>query len=88
MSAIPLALGTRTSIKLVVRHRVPSLNVLFAMSHWQRTKEKKATQAAFRSALRAIEGGLSTPIIWRAGVNTSLIVADTQNSSPTTGSKT
>jgi hypothetical protein len=88
MSAIPSALGTRTSIKLVVRRRVPSLNVLFAMSHWQRTKEKNATQAAFKSALRAIEGGLSTPIIWRAGVNTSLIVADTPNLFQTTGSKT
>lgn len=88
MSVIPSALGTRTCINLVVRHRVPSLNELFRMSHWQRTKEKKATQAAFKSALRAIEGGLSTPIIWRAGVNTSLIVADTPSSSPTTGSKT
>jgi hypothetical protein len=46
-------------MKLVVYHPVPSLNKLFGMNHWQRQKEKKATQAAFRSALLALGDGYS-----------------------------
>lgn len=85
-SSNPMAPGE--SLHLVVWHPVPSLNKLFAMTQWQRCKEKKATQLAFRSALRAIVGGFSTPIIWRAGVSTSLIAADTPSSSQTTVPRT
>lgn len=51
------------NLLLVIRHPVPSLNALFGMQHWQRVKEKKATQAAFLSALRALDAELSTQTI-------------------------
>lgn len=40
-------------IELRVKHKVPSLNQLFAMNPWQRRKEKQRTQAAVLSALKA-----------------------------------
>jgi hypothetical protein len=39
-------------LTLVIHYPVPSLNRLFALGHWQRRKEKQATQAAVLSALR------------------------------------
>jgi hypothetical protein len=39
-------------LTLVIHYPVPSLNHLFALGHWQRRKEKQATQAAVLSALR------------------------------------
>ena len=36
--------------KLFIRYKIPSLNRLFGMSHWQRLKEKKLALAAVRSA--------------------------------------
>jgi hypothetical protein len=43
----PLSEGTLT---LRLNYRVPSLNRLFAMSHWQRLSEKKAARLALASA--------------------------------------
>jgi hypothetical protein len=45
------------------------------MNHWQRQKEKKATQAAFRSELLALGVGYSTRIT--LSENGSQIVVDT-----------
>lgn len=49
--------------KMVIYHTVPSLNRLFAMNHWQRRREKKATQAAFLSMLKASGADSSTTTI-------------------------
>ena len=49
-----------TTLTLNVYHPVPSLNKLFAMGHWQRKKEKEATQRAVLSALQVAESGFST----------------------------
>src|SRR6266446_10128875 len=50
------------SLRLIVRHKVPSLNVLFSMNPWQRRKEKIATQHALLSALKVSAGASSIPI--------------------------
>mgnify|MGYP003639519899 CR=1 FL=1 len=50
-------------INILVKYRLPSLNALFGMNHWQRTKEKKAEQAAFVSALRHAAIASSIPTI-------------------------
>lgn len=52
------------SFVLTVKHRVPSLNRLFAMNHWQRHREKKETQLAVQCALKATEPGSAIPTIW------------------------
>lgn len=50
-------------IVLIVRHPVPSLNALFAMTHWERLREKKRTQAAFVSGSLVSDDGSLIPII-------------------------
>ena len=45
---------------LIVQHPVPSLNRLFAMTQWQRHREKKDTLAALLSALHPSAEGSST----------------------------
>lgn len=39
------------NLKLVVKYRVPSLNRLFAMNHWERAKERRKAHLALLSAL-------------------------------------
>lgn len=51
----------RTMTRIVIPYRLPSLNALFAMQHWQRIKEKKKAQANFESTLRGAAAGKSTP---------------------------
>ena len=51
------------TILLVLKYRVPSLNRLFSMNHWQRRKEKQQAQLATLSALKAAAADSSTPII-------------------------
>lgn len=53
-------MNTSNSITLVVAHPVPSLNTLFAMSHWGRKRERDKTQAALLSALSATATDSST----------------------------
>lgn len=60
-------------------YKVPSLNALFAMNHWQRRKEKQKAQAAFMSALRHSAQGSLTPIT--SPQNFWSIAADTLASS-------
>jgi len=50
---------------------VPSLNELFKMNHWGRLKEKKATQAAFMSALRHTVNGSLTQIIFAKNISST-----------------
>ena len=47
-------------ITLIVKHKVPSLNQLFAMNPWQRKKERYRSQCAVMSALKAGVEDLST----------------------------
>lgn len=57
------AAGTNPGeFRIVVRHKVPSLNELFSMHPWSRYKEKRSTQVAFLSALKAADAGSSIPI--------------------------
>lgn len=49
MPANPQLRGT---LLLIVKHPVPSLNTLFAMTQWQRHREKKATLDALLLGLR------------------------------------
>ena len=70
--------GMENGIRLVVRHPVPSLNRLFAMSPWRRHREKLATQGAFASALSA--SGLDSVIRTTFARNTSLIACATRAS--------
>lgn len=76
------------SIKIVVLHPVPSLNKLFAMNHWQRSRERKATRAAFMSALRATAKDSLTQITSLEDANTSLTACAMQGLSKTTDRKT
>ncbi len=48
-------------IKLVVHYRVPSLNALFKLNHWQRAKERKKAHLALLSALGLSAIGYLTP---------------------------
>jgi len=50
-------------IVLIVNHPVPSLNALFAMTQWQRHREKKATISALLSALHPSAESSSTQTI-------------------------
>lgn len=73
-------------IKIVVFHPVPSLNLLFKMSHWDRTAERRKTQNALLCGLSAsakncsTQTTLSSNILWTA--------FDTLASYLTTGKKT
>jgi len=49
---------------LITKHPVPSLNALFAMTHWQRHREKKATLTALLSALSPSALAYSMPTTW------------------------
>lgn len=49
-------------LKIVVWRKLPSLNALFAMGHWQRSKEKSETQTALLSALQLSGSGSSIQI--------------------------
>lgn len=49
----PTEVGQKLEFVLFVRHKVPSLNALFGMHPWSRYKEKRSTQVAFLSALKA-----------------------------------
>jgi len=73
-------------VRLVVWRKTPSLNLLFGMGHWQRKKEKQATQVAFASALK--DAGCDSLTLTTFARNTSLIAAATRASSRTTGRKT
>lgn len=42
-------------LKLVVHYKVPSLNRLFKMNHWQRAKERSKAHLALLSALSPTE---------------------------------
>ncbi len=78
-------------ILLVVRHRLPSLNRLFAMNPWQRLAEKRKTQVAFHAALcesQAIESDYSTLITLREARSIFWIAVNMLNSSGTTGHRT
>lgn len=80
-----------SSVKLVVYHPVPSLNKLFAMNPWQRRKEKKTTQCAFRDALsasQATEGDYLTLITLREAASIFSIAVNIHSLSTTTGPKT
>lgn len=70
------------SCKLIIYHPVPSLNRLFGMNHWQRRREKKATQAAFLSMLKASGFDSWTTTICAASF--SLTASATRSSSRTT----
>lgn len=63
--------------KLVVRHSIPSLNVLFRMNPWQRREEKLKTQAAFLRGLesQAIADAYLTGTISREDANISATAA-------------
>lgn len=69
-------------MKIVVRHPVPSLNRLFAMTPFDRQREKKKTQAAFLFALEAIGADSSTLTTFAR--NTSLIASGMRGLSETT----
>jgi hypothetical protein len=71
----------RQSVKLTIKHPVPSLNKLFSMNPWQRKREKEQTQRAFMSALQASGAGLLTRITFAR--NTSLIAAGIAAGYPT-----
>jgi hypothetical protein len=75
-------------VRLVVRYPVPSLNKLFAMSHWERHQEKKRTQAAFASALQAIAADYLTPTTSLGDASISSIVAAIRDSSQMIDPKT
>lgn len=49
---MPASPPLRGTLILIVKHPVPSLNRLFAMTQWQRHREKKATLDALLSGLR------------------------------------
>lgn len=49
-----------THIKFVVDYRIPSLNRLFAMTHWERHREKRKAQVALLLALQACADDCST----------------------------
>lgn len=74
-----------TPIKLIVRHKVPSLNRLFAMNPWTRKKEKEQTQAAFMSALQASGADSSTLTTFARSI--SLIAAGMSGGSKMIGKK-
>jgi len=61
MPVSPPLPGTLT---LIVHHPVPSLNALFAMTHWQRHREKRATLDALLSALSPSALDCSMPTTW------------------------
>jgi len=73
-------------LKLVVFHRVPSLNRLFAMNPWERREEKVRTQNAFMSSLQA--SGEGSAILTTFVRNISSTASDTPDSSETTPAKT
>lgn len=73
-------------IKLVVRHRVPSLNELFRMNPWQRRKEKQETQSAMLSAYGAFDHDFATRTIFAQ--NTLSTACDTLARFLTTAHKT
>lgn len=59
--SMPTARSTISPILwITVNYKVPSLNVLFSMGHWQRAKEKKKAQDALFSAIRDIASDSST----------------------------
>ena len=57
------------TLRLVVNHKLPSLNLLLAMNHWQRMTEKHVTQDAFLYALQASASDSSTEAISTGGLN-------------------
>jgi len=48
-------------LRITLKYRLPSLNRLFGMNHWQRHREKKEAKRAFESWLRAGAAGSLTP---------------------------
>lgn len=78
--------GLPREIRLTVRHKVPSLNRLFAMNPWQRKKEKEKTQTAFMSALRA--SGCDSVILTTFVRNTSSTASATRGLSGMIARKT
>lgn len=76
-----------STLKLIVRHPVPSLNKLFAMNHWQRHKERNQTQLALLSALQVSAKDLSIQTTLLEGQNTLLMACDTLASYLTTDRK-
>jgi len=56
--------ATPYQFTLVVRYPVPSLNRLFSMTHWNRQREKRKTQAALLSALSPTAADFSTRITY------------------------
>lgn len=76
---------SKVKIRLAVFYPVPSLNALFAMTHWSRHAEKKRTRRAFESALRVSGKDYWTQIISQGDANTSSTVAVIQDLSQTTG---
>jgi len=51
-------------IVLIIRHPVPTINALFAMTHWGRHRERKKTQDAFACGWSVSGDGSLTPITW------------------------
>lgn len=74
------------SVRLEIDYKIPSLNALFAMNHWGRTREKKKAQSALSSALRRSGHASSTLTI--CAPNTSLTQHDTCDSSKTIRQRT
>lgn len=64
-------MAARKCLTLNVNYRVPSLNTLFAMGHWQRRKVKVAIQDAVLSALLATETENAIPTTF-AGSGSSM----------------
>ena len=50
-------------LRINLKYKVPSLNRLLAMNHWQRHREKKVARSAFELWLRACAADYSTKTI-------------------------
>lgn len=77
-----------TRICLVLNYRVPSLNALFSMSHWQRHRERKKAHLALLSALQVGAGNYSTQTTLQEAANMLWMAYDTLASYLTTQQRT
>lgn len=74
------------NLKLVVKYKVPSLNRLFAMNHWQRAKERRKAHVALMYAL--MRTGHGSSILTTSARNRLLMGYGTLVSYLATGHKT
>lgn len=67
----------RHVLTVTIKEPLPSLNVLLAMSHWERTKLKRSIQKSFLSGLQAIAADSSTKTTSSPSTtSTPLVIAD------------